>query len=394
MSDERISVAELLARGGGATPPAGGRRRRHRGGENSITVAELTGEIPVVRDDAPEPGTAAEAAEPSTTEQAAASAQQSTEASRPAESGQRAETVQSPEPAPGTDDDGDADEDAPVTSSFLAAAVEDVRSDEPIEAEVVEAEVVEAEPTAAQPVQDVRENASDAAGDGEIDADDPRLQADRNTREAHTEANYAWSKWDRDQPPVMATADFNTAQVRERQARFAEADAEDTVDVAPVSAADLDSDARDGAAATGTAALDTRAEARAARTGADRLDGAEDADTADTGDRFDGADGDEVETKRGRGQGWLALIAEVVLGLAAGAGMFYGFFKLWNWGGGTWTIALTVVLAFVVIIAIVTFTHYLRKSTDYLTLGLALLVGLVITFGPLLMALATGPGTN
>ena len=83
------------------------------------------------------------------------------------------------------------------------------------------------------------------------------------------------------------------------------------------------------------------------------------------------------------------LAAEVVLGLAAGAGLFYGFFKLWNWGGGKATIALTVVLAFIVIIGIVTFTHYLRKTTDYLTLGLALFVGLVITFGPLLMALGS-----
>ena len=43
----------------------------------------------------------------------------------------------------------------------------------------------------------------------------------------------------------MATADFNTAQVRERQSRFAEVEADDTVDVKPVAvpAADLDADA-------------------------------------------------------------------------------------------------------------------------------------------------------
>jgi hypothetical protein len=43
-----ISVAELLARNGTiGAPPVGGRRRRRRGGD-SVTVAELTGEIPVV----------------------------------------------------------------------------------------------------------------------------------------------------------------------------------------------------------------------------------------------------------------------------------------------------------------------------------------------------------
>src|ERR1700736_66030 len=45
-----ISVAELLARNGtiGAPPPAGGRRRRRRGNTDAVTVAELTGEIPII----------------------------------------------------------------------------------------------------------------------------------------------------------------------------------------------------------------------------------------------------------------------------------------------------------------------------------------------------------
>jgi hypothetical protein len=45
-----ISVAELLARNGTiGAPPIGGRRRRRRGSTDSVTVAELTGENPVVR---------------------------------------------------------------------------------------------------------------------------------------------------------------------------------------------------------------------------------------------------------------------------------------------------------------------------------------------------------
>lgn len=53
-----ISVAELLARNGsiGAPPPVAGRRRRRRGNADAVTVAELTGEIPVI-------GAAAEDAE-------------------------------------------------------------------------------------------------------------------------------------------------------------------------------------------------------------------------------------------------------------------------------------------------------------------------------------------
>jgi hypothetical protein len=44
-----ISVAELLARNGTiGAPPLGGRRRRRRGNTDAVTVAELTGEIPIV----------------------------------------------------------------------------------------------------------------------------------------------------------------------------------------------------------------------------------------------------------------------------------------------------------------------------------------------------------
>jgi hypothetical protein len=46
-----ISVAELLARNGTiGAPPVGGRLRRRRGNSDSVTVAELTGEIPIVED--------------------------------------------------------------------------------------------------------------------------------------------------------------------------------------------------------------------------------------------------------------------------------------------------------------------------------------------------------
>lgn len=50
-----ISVAELLAKNGSIGSPApGGRRRRRRGNADAVTVAELTGEIPIIAlEDAP-----------------------------------------------------------------------------------------------------------------------------------------------------------------------------------------------------------------------------------------------------------------------------------------------------------------------------------------------------
>lgn len=67
---KQISVAELLARNGTGGTPTATRRRRRRRGDDSISVAELTGEIPVIRDEprekvSPEPRpAAAPAAEP------------------------------------------------------------------------------------------------------------------------------------------------------------------------------------------------------------------------------------------------------------------------------------------------------------------------------------------
>ena len=55
-STRPISVAELLAKNGTiGAPPVGGRRRRRRGNADAVTVAELTGEIPIIRPDEPEP---------------------------------------------------------------------------------------------------------------------------------------------------------------------------------------------------------------------------------------------------------------------------------------------------------------------------------------------------
>ena len=47
----RISVAELLAKNGTIGAPVPNRRRRRRGNSDAVTVAELTGEIPVIDDD-------------------------------------------------------------------------------------------------------------------------------------------------------------------------------------------------------------------------------------------------------------------------------------------------------------------------------------------------------
>ncbi|MGB6125045.1 MAG: hypothetical protein WBG47_06820 [Gordonia sp. (in: high G+C Gram-positive bacteria)] len=80
--------------------------------------------------------------------------------------------------------------------------------------------------------------------------------------------------------------------------------------------------------------------------------------------------------------GWLTLLAEMVGGLVIGAGLFWGFTELWKR-----YVYLALILAVVVIFAIVTFAHILRKR-DLATTLLALGVGMLVTIGPLVLLAA------
>lgn len=89
--------------------------------------------------------------------------------------------------------------------------------------------------------------------------------------------------------------------------------------------------------------------------------------------------GEEADAGRGPVWGWLGLIGEVILGLAIGAGLFWGFTVLWRQ-----YVYFALVLAVLVIFAIVTFAYVLRKR-DLPTTLLALAVGLIVTIGPLVL---------
>ncbi|QTI70420.1 DoxX family protein [Gordonia polyisoprenivorans] len=91
-------------------------------------------------------------------------------------------------------------------------------------------------------------------------------------------------------------------------------------------------------------------------------------------------DGRESWAERKPVLAWLAVIAEVVAGLAIGVGLFWGFTELWKWNP-----YFALVLAVLVIFGIVTFTHLVRRTSDLITTLLALAVGLIVTIGPLVL---------
>ena len=343
-----ISVAELLAKNGTiGAPPVGGRRRRRRGNADAVTVAELTGEIPVITDDDSAPQTSRRQRERDT------SLEETTVV----------EAVPAREEAPQT-----ALEKTPETEPRPAR-----NGATPREAAVV----------ADQPAPD-----AGAARDAEADYD-----AHLKTREIDPE-------------PV----EFRP---RPRRNQFASGTREYTPSgtgaeqMSPDPLDDLD----DGAPDTG---LDSGFEADTADdTGPDRrdardasyplgslfggpsvdddldrdlerdLDREDDEYADDLADELD--EDDEVDEDEGsplvRG---LWVVAQCVIAVAFGAGLFVAFDQLWKWN----TI-VALVLGVLVILGLAGGVRVVRKTEDIGSTLTAVAVGALVTFGPLALLQAS-----
>lgn len=103
--------------------------------------------------------------------------------------------------------------------------------------------------------------------------------------------------------------------------------------------------------------------------------------TAATSDTTSGDAGADTSSP---GRQWLVFVTEIVLGVAVGVGLFWGFTELWKWN-----VYFALVLAIVVIFGLVTMVHIVRKTPDLLTTFLALAVGLIVTIGPLAFLAST-----
>ena len=81
---------------------------------------------------------------------------------------------------------------------------------------------------------------------------------------------------------------------------------------------------------------------------------------------------------------WLILVAQVLASAVAGAALFIGFQLLW--GDLPW---VAFALAIIVIVGLVAMVRVLRRSNDTVSIALAVIVGLGVTCGPLLLRLVT-----
>ena len=81
---------------------------------------------------------------------------------------------------------------------------------------------------------------------------------------------------------------------------------------------------------------------------------------------------------------WLILIAQVLASAVAGAALFIGFQLLWD--DLPW---VALALAIIVIVGLVAMVRVLRRSNDTVSIALAVIVGLGVTCGPLLLKVIT-----
>jgi len=365
-----ISVAELLARNGSIGAPApGGRRRRRRGNADAVTVAELTGEIPIITepvlDDEPEPSPAAQA--PTVDEE-------------PVVEEPEPEAVETPAEAVDVAGDDVAGED--VSGEDVAAETADAAEAELAEADVAEADVADTGVADTEADPDTDTASADAASEDydthlmqrAADPEPVPFQLRRRTpgaRAADTRAAVAeemspdplLDEAEADRPSYLkSTPLFGGDQVAEEATRRTRIPGPEDIDL---DARDLDVEDPDVKDPDATDLLELERDISTADTEVHYLD---DADTA-AGSPF----------LRG-----LWVVVQSVLAVALGAGLFIAFDQLWKWNN-----IVALALSVLVILGLVVGVRVVRKTEDIASTLIAVAVGAMVTLGPLALLQST-----
>ncbi|GFG72077.1 hypothetical protein [Mycolicibacter senuensis] len=342
-----ISVAELLAKNGTiGSPPVTGRRRRRRGNADAVTVAELTGEIPIIRDEdgPPEPVAAAESPDGGETSDTAASG------------------ALSLGPAPGFIDD-----DKPLTGPRRA---------EPDDRPATGPRPVErAEPTqrsAPEPRWPKSPPQPPRTG-GPQQSPYPRpmrrsdVPAAGNGRPASA-APSTGSGAERMRPDPIETYTDVELDVMDTDVREADLSVGDSAYVRSVlsKAGSTERPVRPDLGAVDPADADTDLAAAADRADHDAVDAVA-SEPAD--DEYVGRPGVV---------GGLLVVLQSILAVAFGGGLFIAFDQLWRWNS-----IVALVLTVLVTLGLVAAVQAVRKTVDIGSTLIAVAVGLLITLGPL-----------
>jgi hypothetical protein len=320
-STRPISVAELLAKNGTiGAPPVGGRRRRRRGNDEAVTVAELTGEIPIVAD-----ASHRDAADPATDE---------LEEVRDDHTG--------PPSSNGVTDHVDEDED------FVDdAELTDEEADYAAHLEERDAEPLFVEPERRRPhYAHAQRRYRASAGVGAEDMSPDPVDIDDDDAVDAVAADLGLTR------PALAAA--------------TKPDTEDDAD-------DLPSYLRSsGQTLFGG---DTVAD-DLARRGSPRYDDL-DLDDRDVEHDDDDLELEDESTMSSFARGAL-VVGQCIVAVLFGAGLFIAFDQLWKWNN-----IIALVLSVLVILGLVVGVRVVRKTEDIGSTLIAVAVGALVTLGPL-----------
>ena len=366
-STRPLSVAELLARNGTiGSPPVGGRRRR-RGRRNSdgVSVAELTGEIPVIRTgEIPVVDDADYVADEEYSEQEAVYEEFGSQEVTPEEVIPEEVTPEEVTPEAVTYREYAASAEGDPAAESSETVILYASAEEP-QASVFEAAV---EPEAVAEYAEYTEEDVEVVSEAVAHAPLPRSDDPLPHRSDRPERGH-------DPRPV-------------RRSSGAEQMAYDPVDES-VSLADLvdDGDAehlrtylqasQDTLFSGGTVADDL------ARRGvsAEPDDAGYDADDhADEDDRAVSMAASPAAPRRVGNTAWNSAVAvlQSLLAVVFGAGLFIGFDQLWRWNH-----LVALILSVLVVLTLAAVVRIVRKTEDIVSTLTAVAVGLLVTLGPL-----------
>lgn len=409
----QISVAELLARNGQKTNlTAGGRRRR--GVKGGISVAELTGEIPVVRD---EPGDRSAPVVDEPQDEAP-----DTAANEPTSSASDGDTTASSRPQPTRPQSA-------RPTPYQPAAKRDKQQSEP--------ELLSGSTTVAgdllnrshdETARGLRPAAPAAQGSerrpyGSTQAEQGRarrpvgFQPPRSTESAEpkTDVTSRAPLVESPHAALVEVDDLAKTAVTPRIARGNEVEDKKTDDNKTVDKKTADETADEAGTQVIPEVVDltkptTEKDPADSKTVDPKTVDPKTADTPTTGSRADrrksagkdkaskdkaskvtasndavSRDKAPVKGKGGAVRQWLVLIGQAVVSIVVGALLFKGFEQLWDvlpW--------VALVLSVLVIVGLVAVVRILRRTDDLVSIVIAIAVGVFVTLGPLAFQLSTG----
>ncbi len=359
-STRPISVAELLAKNGTiGAPPVGGRRRRRRGNSDSVSVAELTGEIPIITGD-----TRRDAADPATDQLE----EIHDDYTGPLPSnGAAAEYVDEAEAA---DDFGDVRDVQDLHDAHDVHDLHDVH-----DAHDVHDVTVDEAPLA--PLTD--EEADYAAHIEEREAQPTFFEPPaRRPQYGLGPKRYPGGVGAEEMSPDPldvddddAVGDAGADMTRPAMAAATAPDTEDDADELPSYLRSSGGTLFGG---------DSVADDLARRGGRSSLDDMEFGDTGVT--RDEDLDDDDFDVEDQSSMSPVAhgalVVGQCILAVLFGAGLFIGFDQLWKWNN-----IVALVLSVLVILGLVVGVRVVRKTEDIGSTLIAVAVGALVTLGPL-----------